>query len=100
MNGIQVQIWASWLFYSVLADLGDAIANELGIPFERISLKKVFWGLNRFNQAYAEGKTINPVVYFVTDNHQDFSVVKPMSQPTPIIDLSPYPTSFTRRQSS
>ena len=100
MNGIQVQIWASWLFYSVLADLGDAIANELGIPFERISLKKVFWGLNRFNQAYAEGKTINPVVYFVTDIHPDCTVVKPMSQPTPIIDLSPYPTRFTRRQSS
>jgi len=100
MNGIQVQIWASWLLYSVLADLGDAIANELGIPFERISLKKLFLGLNRFKQAYAEGKTINPVVYFVTDNHQEFSVVKPISQPTPIIDLSPYPTSFTKRKLS
>ncbi len=100
MNEIQVQIWASWLFYSVLADLGDAIANELGIPFERISMKKLFWGLKGFKQAYAEGKTINPVVYFVTDTQPDLSVVKPISQPPPIIDLSPYPTSFTKRKFS
>ncbi len=37
-NGIQLQIWATWLFYAVLVDLGDAVADELGVPIERVSL--------------------------------------------------------------
>jgi IS4 transposase len=36
LNGIQLQIWATWLFYAVLVDLGDAVANEVGVPFEQI----------------------------------------------------------------
>lgn len=29
LNGIQLQIWGTWLFYAVLVDLGDAVADEL-----------------------------------------------------------------------
>ena len=32
LNGVKLQIWATWLFYAVLVDLGDAIADELGLP--------------------------------------------------------------------
>ncbi len=38
MNGIKLQIWATWLFYAVLVDLGDAVADELSLPFDRVSL--------------------------------------------------------------
>ena len=37
LNGIKLQIWVTWLFYSVLVDLGDGVADELSLPFDRIS---------------------------------------------------------------
>jgi len=40
INGIK-QVWATWLFYAVLVDLGDAVADELSLPFDRISLEMI-----------------------------------------------------------
>ncbi len=34
LNGIKLQIWATWLFYAVLMDLGDAVADELALPVD------------------------------------------------------------------
>ncbi len=36
LNGVQLQIWRTWLFYAVLVDLGDAVASELSLPFDHI----------------------------------------------------------------
>ena len=41
LNGIQLQIWGTWLFYAVLVDLGDAVADELSLPFDSISLEMI-----------------------------------------------------------
>ena len=48
LNGIQLQIWATWLFYAILVDLGDAIADSLGLPFDRISLEMLYRGFYHF----------------------------------------------------
>ena len=45
INGIKLQVWATWLFYAVLVDLGEAIADELSLPFDRISLEMLYRGL-------------------------------------------------------
>jgi len=37
-----------WLFYAVLVDLGDAVADEVGVPFEQISLEMLYRGLYPF----------------------------------------------------
>lgn len=34
INGVKLQVWATWLFYAVLVDLGDAVADELALPIE------------------------------------------------------------------
>ena len=39
LNSIKLQIWATWLFYAVVVDLGDAVADEIGVPFDHIPLK-------------------------------------------------------------
>lgn len=68
MNGIKLQIWATcgatprrqqaqgnahrWLFYAVLMDLGDAIADELALPIDRISLEMIDRGLYHFSVAH------------------------------------------------
>jgi hypothetical protein len=45
INGVKLQIWATWLFYAVLVDLADAVADELSLPFDRISLEMIYRGL-------------------------------------------------------
>ena len=46
-----LQVWSTWLFFAVLVDLGDAVAEELLVPFDSISLEMVFRGLYHFMQA-------------------------------------------------
>lgn len=90
LNGVQLQIWATWLFYAVLVDLGDAVANELGVPFEQISLEMLYRGLYHFSVAYNKGKASDLVSYFVAPHNQDLRVVK-IPKKEPPLDLSPFP---------
>lgn len=91
INGIKLQVWATWLFYAVLVDLGDAIASELSLPFDRISLEMVYRGLYHFSVAYDQGKATDPVKYFAAKENQDLGVVKALRKPVPKLDLSPFP---------
>lgn len=91
INGVKLQVWATWLFYAVLVDLGDAIADELSLPFERISLEMVYRGLYHFSVAYDKGKATDPVKYFAAKENQDLGVVKALRKPFPKLDLSPFP---------
>lgn len=90
LNGIKLQIWATWLFYAVLVDLGDAVADELGVPFEQISLEMLYRGLYHFSVAYNKGKATAPVSYFAAPENQDLRVIKIRKPETPL-DLSPFP---------
>jgi Transposase DDE domain len=51
VNGVLLQCWSTGLFFAVLVDLGDAVAEELLVPFDQISLEMVFRGLYHFTQA-------------------------------------------------
>lgn len=63
-NGIQIQIWATWLLYALLVDLTDAVAEALNRPFKDLSLEMVFRGLYHFAQARHKGLAHDPVDYF------------------------------------
>jgi hypothetical protein len=91
LNGIQLQIWATWLFYAILVDLGDAVADQLGLPFDRISLEMLYRGFYHFSRAYSKGLATDPVAYFADPANQDLGVVKRSSKPIPRLDLSPFP---------
>ena len=91
INGVKLQVWATWLFYAVLVDLGDAIADELSLPFDRISLEMLYRGLYHFSVAYDKGKATAPVKYFAAKENQDLGVVKALRKPVPKLDLSPFP---------
>jgi hypothetical protein len=62
-NGVELQIWATWLLYAVLVDLTDAIAEELGRPFAALSLEMVYRSLYFFTSAYQRGEATDPVAY-------------------------------------
>ena len=92
LNGIQLQIWATWLFFALLVDLGDAVADRLGLPFERISLEMLLRGLYHFSRAFSQGLASDPVAYFADPANQDLGVVKRLRKPVAHLDLSPFPT--------
>lgn len=92
LNGIQLQIWATWLFYALLIDLGDAVADRLGLSFERISLEMLLRGLYHFSRAFSQGLASDPVAYFADPANQDLGVVKRLRKPIAHLDLSPFPT--------
>ncbi len=91
INGIKLQVWATWLFYAVLVDLGDAVADELALPFDRISLEMIFRGLYHFSVAYDKGNADDPIKYFAAKENQDLGVVKALRKPVFRLDLSPFP---------
>ena len=90
INGVKLQIWATWLFYAVLVDLGDAVADEVGVPFEQISLEMLYRGLYHFCVAHNRGKATDPVAYFSAAENQDLDVIKARKIQAPL-DLSPFP---------
>ncbi len=66
-NGVQVQLWATWLVYAVLVDLTDAVAAELEKPFAGLSLEMVYRGLYHFTQASQRGLADDIVVYLAVN---------------------------------
>lgn len=70
---------------------GDAVADELSLPFDRISLEMLYRGLYHFSVAYDKGKATDPVKYFAAQENHDLDVVKALRKPVPKLDLSPFP---------
>lgn len=82
-NGVLLQVWSTWLFFAVLVDLGDAVAEELRIEFDQISLEMVIRGLYHFSVAYQNGLADDPVKYFAAPENQDLGVVKRVRKKRP-----------------
>ena len=92
INGIKLQIWATWLFYAVLVDLGDAIADELSLPFDRISLEMIDRGLYYFHSASKRGEAQDPVKYFSNpDIVKCLGIVKRQRKPKKKLITAPFP---------
>jgi Transposase DDE domain len=91
VNGIQLQIWATWLFYAVLVDLGEAVADAMALPFDRISLEMLFRGLYHFIQARDKGKASDPIAYFADPKNKDLGIVQQKRKQIPTLDLRPLP---------
>jgi Transposase DDE domain len=90
LNGIKLQIWATWLMYAVLVDLSDAVADAVQLPLERISMEMVWRGLYHFNHAFSTGKATDPVDYLAALENRDLGVVKAIRKPPKKLDFSPY----------
>lgn len=82
-NGVQLQLWATWLLYAVLADLCDDIADHLLVPTERISQEMVFRGLYHYARARVNGDPRSPVDYLTAPGNADLDVLKRLRKPRP-----------------
>ncbi|MEM6610790.1 MAG: IS4 family transposase, partial [Cyanobacteria bacterium P01_C01_bin.72] len=94
INGIKLQIWATWLFYAILLDLCDEIADSLTLPLDSISVEMVFRGIYHFTQALNQGIATDIFAYLTAPENHDWGIVK---SPRPkrtrtTLDLSPTPS--------
>ncbi len=91
INGVKLQIWGTWLFYAILIDLGDAVADELSLPFDRISLEMIYRGLYHFGVANQKGKATDPVKYFASPDNKDLGIVKQKRKNNTKLIIAPFP---------
>ena len=94
INGIKLQIWATWLFYAILLDLCDEIADELTLPFDSISIEMVFRGIYHFSVALNQGSATDIITYLTAPENRDLGIVKSPrpKRAKPPLDLSVSPT--------
>jgi hypothetical protein len=91
LNGIQLQIWGTWIFYALLVDLGDAVADQLSLPIDSISLEMIYQGLYHFYVAHQQGKATDPPKYFAAPENQDLGIVKSQGKPNVKLIVAPFP---------
>jgi hypothetical protein len=94
INGIKLQMWATWLLYAVLIDLSDEIADELTLPINSISIEMVFRGIYHFTQALNQGLASDLIAYLTAPENRDLGIVKSPrpKRVKPPLDLSPSPS--------
>jgi hypothetical protein len=81
-NGVQLQLWATWLLYAVLVDLTDAVAEVLEQPVSALSLEMVYRSVYHFTQAFHRGAATDLVAY-LAENAQWLGVLKPKRKQKP-----------------
>jgi hypothetical protein len=91
LNGIQLQIWGTWIFYALLVDLGDAVADQLSLPIDSISLEMIYRGLYHFYVAHQKGKATDPIQYFAAPENRDLGIVKSQRKPNVKLIVAPFP---------
>jgi len=90
LNGVQLQVWATWLFYAILIDLCDDVADALQQPLERISVEMVYRGLSHYVQAVAHGFEGDAPTYFAQPAQRDLGILKrrrARDGPSPLVQL-------------
>lgn len=75
INAISVQVWATWLLYSIIIDLSDGVAEELMQPFAVISVEMVYRGLYHYSQALARGSQLS-VTQYLAQNAKLLGIIK------------------------
>jgi hypothetical protein len=74
-NAVELQLWSTWIVYTVLIDLCDEVAGLLRLPLERISIEMVFRSIYYYVKAVERGDTRSLPVY-LADRSADLSIVK------------------------
>ncbi|MGB8646857.1 MAG: IS4 family transposase [Anaerolineae bacterium] len=76
LNGVQLQVWATWLYYAMLIDLCVDVAAVLQLPVNRISVEMVSRSLYYYAQAQQHGDAGTAATYFAEPRNRDLGVVK------------------------
>ncbi len=75
LNGVQLQVWATFLFYAILIDLCDEVAEVLQLPLQDISVEMVYRSLYFYVQAVDQG-FLGSAPAYLAQEAQDLGIVK------------------------
>jgi len=90
-----MQVWATWLLYTVLIDLTDAVAEALNKPFAAISIEMVYRSLYFFTNARARGE-VKDIVAYLAAEAKFFGIIKRKHKgdnPSPLAFIPPLLTA-------
>lgn len=82
-NGVQLQLWATWLYYAILIDLCADLAIALKLPLSRISVEMVARSLYFFALARRNGYRDCLVAYLADPANADLGIVKRLRSTKP-----------------
>lgn len=74
-NGAAMQLFATWIIYTLLINLCSELALHLGVTIDRISFEMVFRSLYYYSQARLRGETID-VVNYLAQHRRSFGIIK------------------------
>jgi hypothetical protein len=74
-NAVELQLWSTWIVYTVLIDLSDEVAGLLKLPLERISVEMVFRSIYYYLKAVERGETRSMSEYLAC-RASDLGIVK------------------------
>jgi hypothetical protein len=74
-NAVQLQIYATLIFYAVLLTICQQVAQALGEPLERISVEMAFRALYHYGQAVQHGE-YDDLILFLTEHAKLLGIVK------------------------
>ena len=75
VNSIQLQLWSTWLIYTMLVDLTDAVADHLNTPFQALSMEMTYRGIYHYIVARSHGDT-RDLVTFLADDAKGLGILK------------------------
>jgi hypothetical protein len=76
-NGIEIQIYATWLFHAVLTEVCSQVSEALHEPIDRISQEMVFRSLYFFSRAQEQGRVDeDELIPFLVQYAKSFGLVK------------------------
>jgi IS4 transposase len=74
-NAVQLQIYATLIFYAVLVTIGQQMAQALGEPLERILVERVFRAFYHYSRAVQHGESTH-LVSFLAEHAKLLGIVK------------------------
>jgi hypothetical protein len=74
-NGMEIQIYATWIFYAIVNDLSAEVAIAMNQPLERISLEMIFRALYHFN-SFSQHTPDADVVEYLSTNAKILGILK------------------------
>ena len=83
----------------MLVDLGDAVADEVSFPFDRISLEMIYRDLYHFYVAHHKNLATDPIKYFAASENLDLGVIKSIRKPFKKLIIDPFPDRPSREGS-
>jgi hypothetical protein len=65
-NGVEIQVYATWIFYTVLTDVCVQVGQALSQPVEKISVEMVFRSLYHYSRALEGDEEVELLSFLVT----------------------------------